>query len=112
MKGYPLLNKATQKKYIQTTNHPSQRWSNQHRSAHQTKQNKQAIKPRKQYLAIIKPKNDTFNSSDTKSFIQKSVDITRVKIGVKKVTKVRKGGILIETVDSTDLATHGVGFQP
>ncbi|GIX83977.1 hypothetical protein CEXT_658891 [Caerostris extrusa] len=41
--------------------------------------------------------------ADTKNFIQKSVDITRVKIGVKKVTNVRKGGILIETVDQTDL---------
>ncbi|GIY12246.1 uncharacterized protein CEXT_364931 [Caerostris extrusa] len=100
-----ILVKQSHPKEIHTNNKPS--FSAVVKSApvniHQTKQNKQAIKPRKQYLAIIKPKNDTSNSSDTKNFIQKSVDITRVKIGVKKVTNVRKGGILIETVDQTDL---------
>ncbi|GIY45302.1 hypothetical protein CDAR_246031 [Caerostris darwini] len=60
-------------------------------------QPKKAPKPRKQHLAIIKPKDDSANSTDTKNFIQRSVGINKVKIGVKKVTNVKKGGMLIET---------------
>ncbi|GIY68091.1 uncharacterized protein CDAR_453061 [Caerostris darwini] len=66
-------------------------------------QPKQAPKQRKQHLAVIKPKDENSNSSDTKTFIQKSVDINSVQIGVKRVSNVRKGGILIETVDDKDL---------
>ncbi|GIY78164.1 hypothetical protein CDAR_566041 [Caerostris darwini] len=47
-------------------------------------QSKKTPKPRKQHLAIIKPKDDSANSTDTKNFIQRSVDINRVKIGGRK----------------------------
>ncbi|GIY73764.1 hypothetical protein CDAR_464471 [Caerostris darwini] len=34
---------------------------------------------------------------------QKTIDITRVKVGVKKVANIKKGGIIIETVNEEDL---------
>ncbi|GIX79771.1 uncharacterized protein CDAR_77421 [Caerostris darwini] len=58
---------------------------------------------KKQHLAVVKPKDVTRSSADTKEFIKKSIDITQVKAGVKKVANLRNGGILIETVSEEDL---------
>ncbi|GIY68080.1 hypothetical protein CDAR_452971 [Caerostris darwini] len=60
---------------------------------------------KKQHLAVIKPIDVSTTSSDTKSFIKKAVDITRVRIGVKKVASIKNGGILIEMVNEDDLST-------
>ncbi|GIY79606.1 hypothetical protein CDAR_57081 [Caerostris darwini] len=60
---------------------------------------------KKQYLAVIKPNDVSSSSSDTKSFIKKAIDITRVRVGVKKEANIKNGGILIETVNEEDLTT-------
>ncbi|GIZ05245.1 hypothetical protein CEXT_394681, partial [Caerostris extrusa] len=54
---------------------------------------------KKQHLAVIKPKDVTSNSADAKSFIKKSIDITQVKVGVKKVPNIKMEESLIETVN-------------
>ncbi|GIY24992.1 hypothetical protein CDAR_453251 [Caerostris darwini] len=61
-------------------------------------------KPRKQHLAVIRPVNDQSTSQSTKQLVQKNIDINRMNIGVKRVSHIRNGGILIETVAEKDLA--------
>ncbi|GIX73553.1 uncharacterized protein CEXT_736971 [Caerostris extrusa] len=61
------------------------------------------IAPKKQHLAVIKPLNDQDSSENTRSFVQKNIDINKIKVGVKKVSPIKNGGILIETVEEADL---------
>ncbi|GIX77312.1 hypothetical protein CDAR_276481 [Caerostris darwini] len=58
------------------------------------------IPPKIQHLAVIRPVNVQNTPANTKSFVQKNVDISRIKIGVKKVSNIKNGGILIEPVES------------
>ncbi|GIX84905.1 CCHC-type domain-containing protein [Caerostris extrusa] len=42
------------------------------------------IAPKKQHLAVIKPLNEQDSSANTRSFVQKNIDINKIKVGVKK----------------------------
>ncbi|GIX77332.1 hypothetical protein CDAR_276601 [Caerostris darwini] len=58
---------------------------------------------RKQHLAVIKPINEQDSSINTRTCVQKNVAINKVKIGIKKVSPIKKDGIIIETVEEADL---------
>ncbi|GIX87690.1 hypothetical protein CDAR_616941 [Caerostris darwini] len=61
--------------------------------------------PKRQHLAVVKPLNAQSSSANTRNLVQKNIDVNRLKIGVKKVSPIKNGGILIETVEEADLAT-------
>ncbi|GIX79761.1 hypothetical protein CDAR_77381 [Caerostris darwini] len=61
--------------------------------------------PKRQHLAVVKPINAQSSSANTRNLVQKNIDVNRLKIGVKKVSPIKNGGILIETVEEADLAT-------
>ncbi|GIX76034.1 RNA-directed DNA polymerase from mobile element jockey [Caerostris darwini] len=58
---------------------------------------------RKQHLAVVRPINENETSTNTRACVQKNIDINQVKIGIKKVAPIKKGGIIIEAVEEDDL---------
>ncbi|GIY68038.1 hypothetical protein CEXT_202911 [Caerostris extrusa] len=72
----------------------------------QTQGSKQKSKPKMQHLALIRPIeiNETETSTNTKAFVQKNLDITKAKIGIKRVSHIKNADILVETVDETGLS--------
>ncbi|GIY73319.1 hypothetical protein CDAR_530961 [Caerostris darwini] len=74
--------------------------------AKQTQGSKQKPKPKVQHLALIRPIeiNETETSTNTKAFVQKNLDITKANIGMKRVSHIKNGGILVETVDETGIS--------
>ncbi|GIY86424.1 hypothetical protein CDAR_259301 [Caerostris darwini] len=60
-------------------------------------------KSRQQHVAVIKPVDEQSSSISTRNFVQKNIDITKVKIGMKKVSNIKNGGILIKAAQETDL---------
>ncbi|GIX81099.1 hypothetical protein CDAR_410571 [Caerostris darwini] len=70
-----------------------------------TKTVKPKLKPKVQHLAVIRPIEESNDSKNTRAFIQKNLDITNAKIGVKKVSPIKNGGILIETMEMRTLVS-------
>ncbi|GIX95980.1 hypothetical protein CDAR_397271 [Caerostris darwini] len=60
-------------------------------------------KPKQQFLAVVKPIEETGTSMETKAFVKKNVDITSTKISIKRVSNINHGGILIETNRENEL---------
>ncbi|GIY35469.1 hypothetical protein CEXT_782271 [Caerostris extrusa] len=59
-------------------------------------------KSRQQHLAVIKPVDEQSSSISTRNFVR-NIDITKVKIGMKKVSNIKNGEILIKAAEQTDL---------
>ncbi|GIX87699.1 reverse transcriptase domain-containing protein [Caerostris darwini] len=60
-------------------------------------------KPKQQFVTTIRPIDQKNTSIQTKTFIQKNVDITSSKIAIKRVSPINQGGIIIETPTDQDL---------
>nr|XP_042910838.1 uncharacterized protein LOC122271996 [Parasteatoda tepidariorum] len=57
----------------------------------------------KDYIALIRPTNSDTTSEQTKSDILSSLDPNKLKIGVKRLAKIRDGGSLIRTNTEREL---------
>ncbi|GIY67530.1 hypothetical protein CEXT_526931 [Caerostris extrusa] len=51
--------------------------------------------PKRQHLAVVKPVNDQSSSANTRNYLQKNIDINRLKIGVKKVSPLKTVAFLL-----------------
>jgi hypothetical protein len=53
-------------------------------------------------VVIIKPKNDTSKSSETEKLIKTCVSPQKLKIGIRKLKPISKGGVVIECRDDNE----------
>jgi hypothetical protein len=54
------------------------------------------------HVVIIKPKNDTSKSSETEKLIKTCVSPQKLKIGIRKLKPISKGGVVIECRDDNE----------
>ncbi|KFM60419.1 Hypothetical protein in type I retrotransposable element R1DM, partial [Stegodyphus mimosarum] len=58
---------------------------------------------RKEHKLLVFPKDESLTSQEVKDHLVKNINPNNLKIGVKSVKNVRKGGVIIETVKEDDI---------
>nr|XP_042902374.1 uncharacterized protein LOC122270149 [Parasteatoda tepidariorum] len=105
MDEYSALNRTYLDPLIEDTN--KQRELNRKTYADIVKNNRNNrtinTKKKKEHIAIIRPMANDVGSDKTKTDITNRIDPAKLKIAVKRVGKVRNGGIIIETETEKEL---------
>lgn len=62
----------------------------------------QKARPAKKEVVIIEPTNDQQDAEATKRILKEKISPSALKIGVKSLRKIKKGGLVVEVAHSTD----------
>nr|XP_042913695.1 uncharacterized protein LOC122273753 [Parasteatoda tepidariorum] len=65
----------------------------------------------KEHVLLVYPKDEQRSSEDTRNEITGSIDPIKLKIGVKRVNKIRKGGIVVQVTREEDIEKLQRGIE-